>query len=176
MALWSKIEDEFHSNSDIIFELLNEVVEKENAAAKEEGEKQAEQNRQEMQEEADKEAEEIRQEIEQSNQDLQDKNEEEKLLKEYSYKEKVLKKEYKKKIHIEGKKPDEKYFTFVLYTKHIMGGIFRRSFYYEAWMSGFSWSNVCEKEALQLLYDLFIDGIVEPTEFPRTPKERGGEK
>ena len=85
-------------------------------------------------------------------------------------------KEYKKKIHIEGKKPDEKHFTFALYTKHIMGGIFRRSFYYEAWMSGFSWSNVCEKEALQLLYDLFIDGIVEPAEIPRTPKERGGEK
>ena len=85
-------------------------------------------------------------------------------------------KEYKKKIHIDGKNPDEKHFTFALYTKHIRGGIFRRSFYYEAWMSGFSWSNVCEKEALQLLYDLFIDGIVEPAEIPRTPKERGGGK
>lgn len=73
-------------------------------------------------------------------------------------------KEYTKKIHIDGKKPDEKYFTFVLYTKHILGGIFRRSFYYKAWMTGFSWSNVCEKEALQLLYDLIIDGIVEPAD------------
>lgn len=69
-------------------------------------------------------------------------------------------KEYKKKIHIEGKPPDEKHFTFVLYTKHIHH-LFRRDFYYEAWMSGFSWCNVCEKEALQLLYDLIIDGIVE---------------
>ena len=81
-------------------------------------------------------------------------------------------KEYKKKIHIEGKKPDESYFTFVLYTKHIMGGIFRRIFYYEAWMSGFSWDNVCEKEALQVLYDLFVDGIVEPAELPCEPKKR----
>ena len=73
-------------------------------------------------------------------------------------------KEYRKKIHIEGKKPDERHFTFVLYTTHIMGGLFRRSFYYEAWMSGFSWNNVCEKEALQLLYNLIVDGIVEPAE------------
>lgn len=71
-------------------------------------------------------------------------------------------KEYIKKIHIEGKKPDERHFTFVLYTKHLLGGIFRRIFYYRAWMSGFSWSNVCEKEAIQLLYDLINDGIVEP--------------
>jgi len=78
-------------------------------------------------------------------------------------------KEYKKKIHIAGKKPDESYFTFVLCTKHIMGGIFRRRFYYEAWMSGFSWNNVCEKESLQLLYDLFVDGIVEPA-----PTAEGG--
>lgn len=85
-------------------------------------------------------------------------------------------KEYKKKIHIEGKKPDEKYFTFALYTKHIMGGIFRRSFYYEAWMSAFSWSHICEKEALQLLYDLIRDGVVEPGEPPHTSKERGKEE
>ena len=80
-------------------------------------------------------------------------------------------KEYKKKIHIKGKEPDEKHFTFVLYTKHIMGGIFRRSFYYEAWMSGFSWSNVCEKEALRLLFDLITDGIIEIAE-----TEKGGAK
>ena len=73
-------------------------------------------------------------------------------------------KEYIKKIHIDGRMPDEKHFTFVLYTNHINGGFFRKSFYYKAWMSGFSWSNICEKEALQLLYDLIIDGIVEPTE------------
>ena len=79
-------------------------------------------------------------------------------------------KEYRKKIYIEGKRLDEKYFTFVLYTNHIMGGLFRRSFYYEAWMSGFSWSNVCEKEALQLLYNLIVDGIVEIAEPPHTPK------
>ena len=85
-------------------------------------------------------------------------------------------KEYRKKIHIEGAGQDEKHFTFVLYTKNILGGIFRRSFYYKAWMTGFSWDDICQKEALQLLYDLIIDGIVEPDEPPRTPKERGGEK
>ena len=74
-------------------------------------------------------------------------------------------KEYIKKIHIDGKKPDEKHFTFILYTEqHTAGIIFRRQLYFIAWMSGFSWSNLCEKEALQLLYDLIIDGIVEPTE------------
>lgn len=72
-------------------------------------------------------------------------------------------KEYIKKIHIDGKKPDEKHFTFILYTKHITR-LFRRDFYYESWMSGFYWSDVCEKEALQLLYDLIIDGIVEPAD------------
>lgn len=73
-------------------------------------------------------------------------------------------KEYKKKIHIEGEGLDETYFTFVLYAGYKASGFFRRSFCYEAWMSGFCWSNLCEKEALQLVYDLIIDGIVEPTE------------
>lgn len=73
-------------------------------------------------------------------------------------------KKYYKKIHIADKKPDEKYFSFVLYTKHILGGIFRRRFYYEAWMTGFYWDDLCHKEALQLFYDLIQDGIVEPAE------------
>ena len=68
-------------------------------------------------------------------------------------------KEYIKKLQFE-----DKHFTFVLYTKHISGGIFRRSFYYRAWMTGFQWSSLCTREALQLLYDLIIDGIVEPAD------------
>ena len=71
---------------------------------------------------------------------------------------------YIKKIHIEGKYPEEKHFTFELYTNHIKGGIFRRTFYYDAWMSGFHWDGLCKKEALQLFYDLIIDGIVEPAD------------
>ena len=73
-------------------------------------------------------------------------------------------KEYIKKIHIDGKKPDEHHFTFVLYTKHISGGLFRRNFYYKAWMTGFQWDGLCHKEALQVFYDLIVDGIVEPAE------------
>ena len=71
-------------------------------------------------------------------------------------------KEYIKKIHIGGERSDESHFTFVFYTKHIMGGIFRRRFYYKAWMSCFEWGHFCSNEALQLFYDLIIDGIVEP--------------
>lgn len=73
-------------------------------------------------------------------------------------------KEYTKKIHIDGKKPDETYFKFTLYTVSLSSGFFRRRFEYSAWMTGFSWSHICEKEALRLLYDLIIDGIVEPYE------------
>ena len=73
-------------------------------------------------------------------------------------------KKYIKKIHISGKHPDEHYFSFVLYTKHILGGIFRKNLYYKAWMTGFQWNCLCEKEALQLFYDLIIDGIVEPVD------------
>jgi hypothetical protein len=31
-------------------------------------------------------------------------------------------------------------------------------------MTGWSWSSICEKEAMQLLYDLIIDGVVELAE------------
>lgn len=72
-------------------------------------------------------------------------------------------KEYRKKVHIFGKYPYEKHFTFVLYTKHIIRPL-RRNLYYEAWMSGFDWDGLCHKEALQTFYDLIIDGIVEPAE------------
>ncbi len=73
-------------------------------------------------------------------------------------------KEYRKKIHIDGERNNEKHFTFVLNTRCINKGAFRRKLHYEAWMTMCSWSNVCEKEAMQLLYDLIIDGIVEPAE------------
>ena len=73
-------------------------------------------------------------------------------------------KEYRKKIHIGGTNNDESHFTFILCTEYKKRGIFRRRFEYEAWMTMFSWGNMCQKEALQLLYDLIIDGIVEPAE------------
>lgn len=73
-------------------------------------------------------------------------------------------KAYVKKIHIDGKYPEEQYFSFILHTNHILGGIFRKKFYYDAWMTGFHWDHLCKKEALQLVYDLIVDGIVEPAE------------
>ena len=73
-------------------------------------------------------------------------------------------KEYRKKIHIDGDERNEKYFTFVLNTRCINKGIFRRRFYCDAWMTMFSWSNICEKETMKLLYDLIVDGIVELAE------------
>lgn len=73
-------------------------------------------------------------------------------------------KEYIKKIHVSDTPPRDKYFTFVLETEHTKCSIFRRRFSYNAWMTGFCWNHVCEKEALQLLYNLIIDGIVEPAE------------
>ena len=71
---------------------------------------------------------------------------------------------YLRKIHIDGANRDEKHFTFELHSEQISQGhfLFRRTFTYQAWMSMYSWSDVCEKEAMQLLYDLIIDGIVEP--------------
>ena len=73
-------------------------------------------------------------------------------------------KEYIKKIYIGGKAPHEHHFTFVLYTKHTLGGLLKRIFYYEAWMTGFQWDCLCHQEAMQLVYDLIKDGIVEPAE------------
>ena len=71
---------------------------------------------------------------------------------------------YIHKIHIEGKHPDEKHFTFVYLVTDIKKGLFRRRFMYEAWMSAFRWNGLCKKEALQVFYDLIKDGIVEPAE------------
>lgn len=77
-------------------------------------------------------------------------------------------KEYVKKFSIEAeiwqRPAKENHFIFVLYTEQKKRGIFRRSFEYEAWMTGFQWDSLCKKEVLQLLYDLIIDGIVEPAE------------
>lgn len=73
-------------------------------------------------------------------------------------------KEYIKKIHASDNPPRDQYFTFALETEHKRCGIFRRRFSYDAWMTGFHWDHICKKEALRLLYDLIIDGIVEPAE------------
>lgn len=73
-------------------------------------------------------------------------------------------KEYINKIHIEGCGSHEKYFTFVFYTEYSKGGLFRKRFYYQAWMSGFNWNDLCTEEAAEVLYRLIIDGIIEPAE------------
>lgn len=52
------------------------------------------------------------------------------------------------------------HFTFEMYTDD--SRFFRRIFHYKAWMSVFQWEHFCHKETMQLLYDLIIDGIVEP--------------
>lgn len=57
---------------------------------------------------------------------------------------------------------EKHYFTFELYTD--TSSFWRRIFHYTAWMTGFQWASLCKKEAVQLLYDLIIDGIVEPAE------------
>lgn len=73
-------------------------------------------------------------------------------------------KKYVKRIPIDPNYHNNRHFSFVLYTEHTRRGIFRKRFFYEAWMSGFNWGSLCDKEALQLLYDLIKDGIVEPAE------------
>ena len=72
-------------------------------------------------------------------------------------------KQYSKEIYMGGKGRNKHHFTFVLYTKHILKA-FRRKFYYEAWMTGFMWDHLCDSRALNLVYDLIKDGVVEPYE------------
>lgn len=70
-------------------------------------------------------------------------------------------KEFIKRFHISGEGYEETYFSFVLYPKHGGGGLFRKAFYYEAWMSGFKWNDLCDKNALAMLFDLITKGIIE---------------
>lgn len=73
-------------------------------------------------------------------------------------------KKYLKEIYMGGKGMDKHHFTFVLHTQHILGGIFRKKLYYDAWMTGFTWSHLCDSRALNLVYNLIKDGVVEPYE------------
>ena len=56
----------------------------------------------------------------------------------------------------------EKYFKFILYTEN-KHRLFRR-FEYMAWMSGFNWSSTIDNNCMKMLYDLIINGIVEPAD------------
>ena len=71
-------------------------------------------------------------------------------------------KEYYRKFVIDNF--GERHFTFSLYPKS--GGWFKwlKRFEYTAWMSGFNWGDVTTDECMKLLYDLIINGIVEPAE------------
>lgn len=75
---------------------------------------------------------------------------------------KVIK--YIRKIHISGKHPEEKHFTFIFDTRHIKESWFKRKIAFDAWMSGFDWGHFCEPEALELFFDLIKDGVIEPAE------------
>ena len=68
-------------------------------------------------------------------------------------------KEYQRRFVIDPKRGDEKYFKFILHTEAKYRW-FRR-FEYEAWMSGFNWSDVADEKCMKVLYDLIINGIVE---------------
>lgn len=73
-------------------------------------------------------------------------------------------KEYRREIVIdrESAVSEKKYFVFVVRKSWLRRG-FKR-FEYDAWMTGFSWSDVATTECMQLLYDLFTKGIAEPAE------------
>lgn len=68
--------------------------------------------------------------------------------------------EYFKCFEINGSK--EKYFTFSLCRdyKHRLFKKIRT----EGWMSMFDWSSATSYGCMKLLYDLIINGVVEPTE------------
>lgn len=70
-------------------------------------------------------------------------------------------KEYTKKILVSADN-EEQYFTFELHQN--ASGVLSRIFHYKAWMSVFNWGNVCSSEIMNLLFDLIIDGVIEPVE------------
>lgn len=71
-------------------------------------------------------------------------------------------KEYQRKFIIDPKRGNEKYFKFILHTE-VKHRWFKR-FEYEAWMSGFDWSDVADNNCMKMLYDLIINGIAEPVD------------
>ena len=71
-------------------------------------------------------------------------------------------KEYQREFVIDSRGADKKYFKFIVHTE-VRHSWFRR-FKYEAWMSGFDWSDVADDKCMKMLYDLIINGIVEPVD------------
>lgn len=68
--------------------------------------------------------------------------------------------EYSKRFEIDKKM--KKHFTFKLHREY-KTRLFRK-IEVTGWMSGFNWDNVASPECIKMLYELFINGIVEPTE------------
>ena len=71
-------------------------------------------------------------------------------------------KEYQKEFVIDPNRNDKKYFKFIVYTEEKL--YWFRRIEYKAWMSGFDWSDVADEKCMKMLYDLIINGIVEPVD------------
>ena len=69
-------------------------------------------------------------------------------------------KEYVKRFEINSDK--ECHFTFTLYREYKIR-LFKK-IEVTGWMSGYDWSSVTKPECMKMLYELFINGIVEPLE------------
>lgn len=57
---------------------------------------------------------------------------------------------------------EKRHFTFFLH-KDVRRKWLRR-LSYEGWMTGCNWNEVATPECMKILYQLFVDGIVEPAE------------
>ena len=68
--------------------------------------------------------------------------------------------EYVKSIKINNHK--EKHFTFKVHREY-KTRLFKR-IEVTGWMSGFDWDSLVYPECMKMLYELFINGIVEPIE------------
>ena len=68
--------------------------------------------------------------------------------------------EYSKHFNIDNSK--EKHFTFILCREYKLR-LFKR-IEVKGWMSGFDWDAVTSYECIKMLYDLIINGIIEPVE------------
>ena len=68
--------------------------------------------------------------------------------------------EYYKRFKIDNTK--ERHFTFTLHREY-KTRLFKK-IEVTGWMTGFDWDNVASPECIKMLYELFINGIVEPME------------
>ena len=68
--------------------------------------------------------------------------------------------EYYRRFKINNSK--EKHFTFTLYREY-KTRLFKK-IEVKGWMTGFDWGDVTSYECMKLLYELIVNGIVEPIE------------